>query len=207
MVRSVFVLAVLALANVDAFGETKEIADGVFMPVVNLGHPDDKTTEDKSAMLWLRLGGTGIDTAFDYHNQQDVGKAVRASGVNRTKVFITTKISDVCTEKKALAAVQENLKQLQMSYVDLLLIHFPCSTEIQTKAAWKGVQSALKQGLVRSIGVSNFKKADIKGVLDAGGTPPAINQCQMSIGSHDDETIAFTQSMNITYEVMLDERI
>merc|ERR1711957_1080383 len=63
-----------------------------------------------------------------------------------------------------------------------------------------GLQNALKLNLTRSIGVSNFGVSDLKEVLAAGGVQPAINQCQMSIGSHDDETIAFCEAQGITYE-------
>jgi len=103
------------------------------------GHPDDKGSETASAELWLRLGGRGIDTAFDYHNQAEVGAAVKAcvaGGItNRSSIFITTKISPGdCTAAASLAAVKEDLKQIGVPQVDLVLHHFPCKTPAGSKA-------------------------------------------------------------------------
>lgn len=173
------------------------------MPLVSLGHPDDSTKEDQSASLWLGLGARGIDTAFLYQNQDLVGKAVRASGIPREEIFVTTKAPCKATAEESLAAVRQNLKELQMDYVDLMLIHFSCSSRGISGgnvAAWQGLQTALELNLTRSVGVSNFDVNEMKEVLAAGGVPPAVNQCQMSIGSHDDATIAFCQDHGITYE-------
>ena len=146
-----------------------EIAPGVLMPAVSLGHPDDKGSETASAELWLKLGesqrmapfalsvsvphiqlrgrgdagGRGIDTAFDYHNQAQVGAAVKSaidSGItNRSSIFLTTKISPSdCTEQAALAAVKVDLEQIGVKQVDLVLHHFPCNTEAGSQAVWKG---------------------------------------------------------------------
>jgi len=173
------------------------------MPLVSLGHPDDGTQEDDSAKLWLSLGARGIDTAFSYHNQDLVGKAVRASGIPREEIFVTTKVPCKATAEESLDAIREDLKELQMDSVDLMLIHFPCShykISGGNAAAWQGLQKALELNLTRSIGVSNFAVDDVKEVLAVGGVQPAVNQCQMSIGSHDDVTIEFCQENGITYE-------
>jgi diketogulonate reductase-like aldo/keto reductase len=92
--------------------------------VVNLGHPDDGGNETTSALKWLQLGGDGIDTAYVYHNQKEVGEAFRRSGRARDSVFITTKIpcppnpnsSQPVTPEMAVAAVEEDLRELGMDY-------------------------------------------------------------------------------------------
>eukprot|EP00242_Pyramimonas_sp_CCMP2087_P000923 CAMPEP_0198228966 /NCGR_PEP_ID=MMETSP1445-20131203/113876_1 /TAXON_ID=36898 /ORGANISM="Pyramimonas sp., Strain CCMP2087" /LENGTH=296 /DNA_ID=CAMNT_0043909403 /DNA_START=722 /DNA_END=1612 /DNA_ORIENTATION=- len=178
------------------------------MPQVSLGHPDDGGNETTSALNWFEVGGTGIDTAFNYYNQDQVGEAFRQSGVTREKVFITTKITcppdpipGPVTPQKALAAVKRNLGELGMDYVDLMLLHFPCTTGLEdTLAAWRGLQDAQAQGLVRAVGVSNFMREHLDAVMALGGTPPAVNQCNMSIGSHDDDLIAYTKSLGITFQ-------
>ena len=186
---------------VEAQSETKEISKGVYMPFVNAGHPDDGTQEAAQAKLWFQNGGTGIDTAYDYHNQNQVGQAIKESGLNRTSFFITTKISpSVCSKQTALSAVQEDLKELGLSYVDLLLHHFPCNIVKETTEVWKGLEEAKAEGLARAIGVSNFKEADIDAVAAMGGTVPAVNQCRMSVGSHDDSMIAYCASIGVTYQ-------
>lgn len=211
-------VALLMLATILPFpqfaqgdDERWEIAPGVHMPVVNLGHPDEGGTETTSALKWLKLGGRGIDTAFSYHNQDQVGEAVRQSGVPRKEIFVTTKIpcpppdntttGYPVTPEMAVKAVEVDLLQLQMDYVDLVLLHWPCKTNMEdTLAAWRGLQEAHKRGLTRAIGVSNFLGEHLDAVMGLGGTPPAVNQCQMSVGAHDDRTIAHTKSLGVKYE-------
>ena len=134
-----------------------------------------------------------------------------AGKAKRSDLFITTKISPgdhpwgkrdkrKCTRSDALAAVKEDLKELNLTQVDLLLHHFPCNTEAGTKAVWQGIQDAHQQGLARAIGVSNYGKSDLDAVLSLGGTAPAVNQCSMSIGNHDDETISYCAEKKITYQ-------
>lgn len=173
------------------------------MTWINAGHPDDgATTEKEAAAAWLKAGGRGIDTAYDYMNQDQVGEAVYESGINRQDIFVTTKISPVlCTEENAYDAVTRDLKLLNMSYVDLVLHHFPCKMggEKGNLAVWSGLERALSENLTRAIGVSNYVASDLKPIVDAGGAI-ALNQCQMSVGSHDDDTISFCKEHNITYE-------
>ena len=99
--------------------------------------------------------------------------------------------------------IKENLRELGVSQVDLALVHRPCQPH-QTKdpvaannALWKGMQMALKMGLTRSIGVSNYVQKDLE-ALDQT-VQPAVNQCDMSIKTHDDATIAYCQSKGIVY--------
>ena len=143
-----------------------------------------------------------------YYNQAKIAAGVKSAiakgTVKREDLFITTKISPKqCTREAALAAVQEDIKELGGLTPDLVLHHFPCERHHASGSnvkLWQGLQDALKQGLTRSIGVSNYLEEHLTPVLAAGGVPPAVNQCQMSIGSHDDATIAFCKAHNITYE-------
>ena len=184
-----------------------EIAPGVKMPALNLGHTDDGSGDTASVELWIGLGGRGIDTAYDYYNQHQVAAGIRhaitTGSVTREDLFVTTKISPkLCSRAAALAAVQKDVAELGLK-PDLVLHHFPCEhrhTPGSNVHVWQGLQDALRQGLTRSIGVSNYGAAELAPVLSAGGVPPALNQCQMSIGSHDDATIAFCKGHNITYQ-------
>ena len=130
-------------------------------------------------------------------------KAMAALEISRDDLFITTKISPrLCSRAAALAAVREDVKELGLT-PDLVLHHFPCERHHAVGSnldVWKGLQQALNSGMTRSIGVSNYVAKDLMPLLSAGGEPPALNQCQMSIGSHDDDTIAFCKSHNITYQ-------
>ena len=196
-------LMLLALLPLAAAATTIEIAKGVYMPRVNAGHPDDghHRNETAAALAWFKAGGRGIDTALSYHNQDQVAAAIKASGLPRESIFITTKIP--CgdgTTQGATKSINEDLSELELSFADLILIHFPCGSHEGTKNVWSALQAAEAAGLARAIGVSNFAKADIDAALSLGGTKPALNQCQMSVGSHDDATIAYCKSNNITYE-------
>ena len=104
------------------------------------------------------------------------------------------------TTQSAMQKIKDDLQQLQTSQIDLLLLHFPCEKQEQNKAVWKALQMAHSVDLARAIGVSNFAKADLDAVASLGGQQPALNQCSMSIGSHDDATIKLCKSRNITYE-------
>ena len=169
---------------------------------------------------WLDAGGNGIDSAFDYGKlvpggkQSEVADILKARQTARDSIFVTTKIpaglglepSDclLATPDSALKQVQENLKELDMSYVDLVLLHAPCKVggDKANAKLWAGLQMALAQNLTRAIGISNYKQKDIEALLAAPTTTvtPAVNQCQMSAKTHDDIDIAYTQSKGITYE-------
>jgi len=124
------------------------IAPGVSMPALSEGRDHDSGAKGVAASLefWLRRGGEGVDTAADYRNQPEVGRAVaaaQAAGASRRSIFVTSKIlgfkpsSAVCTAEGALAAVKADLKALKLSdnRLDLVLQHFPCSTAQQNQGA------------------------------------------------------------------------
>ena len=193
----------------------KEIAPNVFMPYVNLGHPDTPVRNETAALeLWLspKVNGSGIDTALDYLNQNEVGDAIRESGRERTELFITTKIPNVYSREQTLRYIKKDLQQLGLEYVDLVLIHSPCytgfpsggcahATSADIQDAWKGMMDAKSLNLALSIGVSNFLEKDIQPILDLkDAIKPALNQCEMYVGAHDDDTRRFCQSHGITYE-------
>eukprot|EP00040_Diaphanoeca_grandis_P016929 m.87801 g.87801 ORF g.87801 m.87801 type:complete len:312 (-) comp26120_c0_seq1:101-1036(-) len=197
-----------------------EIAPGVMMPAVNVGHPDGsncthgvgpgcQAADLNMTEIWLRVGGRGIDTAFEYDNQAQVGQAVKeaiANGVaNRSSIFVTSKIAPAmetggCTQAGALADVKRDLTLLGLAQLDLVLLHFPCATTEGTKAVWAGLAQAKQLGLARAIGVSHFSKTDLQDIMSLNLGVPAVNQCEMCLGTHDDVTIAFCQANNITYE-------
>lgn len=194
---------------------TKEIAPNVFMPYINLGHPDTPIRNETAALeLWLSpsVNGSGIDTAFDYMNQQEVGNAIRESGRDRTSLFLTTKIPNIFSREKTLEYIKKDLNQLGLDYVDLILIHSPCYTGFPSgncthasvndiQDAWSGMMDAYDAKLTRSIGVSNFLSKDIKPILQMkDAIAPSVNQCEMYITEHDDDTREFCQKNDITYE-------
>ena len=217
------VLATVAAQASSPSGRNVEIAPGVMMPSVNLGTccgSDPKVGLKPwltDARVVMGSSPVGIDTAWDYHDQTDIAAILKAEGIKRESIFVTTKIptgfgnATDCEADPSIVTryMDDNLKQLGLDYVDLALLHHPCSKDSRPKpkdpepkidgALWQGLLAAQKAGKVRSIGISNYNAEQIAGV-SWGSTKPAVNQCHMSVGSHDDATIAYCQQNGIHYE-------
>lgn len=188
-----------------------KLNNGVEMTTVNLG----TCCGSKPSVglgSWLKAGGVGIDTAFDYGDQPDIAKILKAEAIPRKSVFITSKIpagfgnsSDcVADESIAMRYAQENLRELGVDYVDLLLLHAPCgirspgpNDKAANAALWKGMKNVLDMKLARAIGVSNYNSEQLKALPQP---VPAVNQCQMGVKKHDDATISYCQKNGILYE-------
>ncbi|HUB75828.1 MAG TPA: aldo/keto reductase [Solirubrobacteraceae bacterium] len=159
--------------------ELRTLADGNRMPLLGLGvwqTADGRECED--AVRWaLELGYRHIDTAQAYGNEESVGRGLRASGVPREKVFITTKFYPRARSRDPLAEAQRSLERLGVEQVDLYIIHWP---EGGPTWAWPAMEEARRQGLARSIGVSNFSLAELDELLAIASVRPVANQVQLS---------------------------
>lgn len=159
------------------FAPTRTLADGAEIPVLGLGVwqvPDGPDCEQVVRDA-LELGYRHIDTAQAYGNEASVGRALRASGVPREEVFITTKFFP--RNGDPAEAAQESLKQLQLDQIDLYIIHWP---EGGPTWAWPGMEQTAERGHARSIGVSNFSVAELDELARQAHVPPAVNQVQFS---------------------------
>ena len=136
-------------------------------------------------------------TAWDYFDQKAVGKGIKASGIARSELFVLTKVPPILDAAKI---VQKDLEQLDLDYVDLILLHNP-TTKADNAAQWAKLEDALAQNLTRAIGISDFSKAQVEDLLETAKVVPAVLQAEMSVGHHDDDNIAFCAAHNITYEV------
>jgi 2,5-diketo-D-gluconate reductase A len=153
------------------------LADGTRMPLLGLGVwqvPDGSETEN--AVRWaLELGYRHIDTAQAYGNEESVGRALRASGVPRDEVFLTTKFYPGGRDPAAEAS--RSLDRLGVDYLDLYIVHWPQGGPTW---AWPGMEQAQSQGAARAIGVSNFSVQELDEVLAVASSPPVVNQVQFS---------------------------
>lgn len=134
----------------------------------------------QNAVRWaLEAGYRHIDTAKVYNNEEDVGVAIKDSGIPRKEIFVTTKVwNDQQGYDAALKAFDESLKRLKMDYVDLYLIHWPVAGKrIET---WKALVQLQKQGAARAIGVSNFMIRHLDELLTQTDVVPAVNQIETS---------------------------
>jgi len=128
----------------------------------------------------LTTGYRHIDTAAAYRNEGAVGQAVRASGLERGEVFVTTKcFNDDHGYEQAKRALSASLERLEMEHVDLYLIHWPVPAHDKYVETWKAFVEMHAEGLVRSIGVSNFQPAHLERVITETGETPAINQIEL----------------------------
>lgn len=157
---------------------TMTLNDGNKIPAVGFGVftiPNDGPTYD-AVLQALKAGYRHIDTAAAYFNESDVGKAVRDSGIPREEIFITSKLwlQDYGYEaaKKGLAA---SLEKLGMDYIDLYLLHQPYG---DVAGAWKALEEAKEDGVLKSIGVSNMTPKIWKEFLPQASTIPAVNQVE-----------------------------
>ena len=141
--------------------EYQRLANGVLMPLVGLGTWDLRgTSGQKSIEQALELGYRLIDTAQMYQNEDIVGAALRASGIARAEIFLTSKLyrpgADAARAyRKAQEDLERSLENMRVDYLDLMLIHEPYELEIAL-AMYEALLAAYQQGLVKAIGISNF---------------------------------------------------
>ncbi|UNK38372.1 aldo/keto reductase [Shinella sp. H4-D48] len=155
--------------------------DGNSIPQVGLGvwqTPNDTAVTAVKAAL--SEGYRHIDTAAIYENEQGVGEGIRASGVDRSEIFLTTKLWNADQGyDSTLKAFDASLKRLGTDYVDLYLIHWPAPNRDQYVDTWKAFIQIQKEGRARSIGVSNFYPEHLQRLIDETGITPVINQIEL----------------------------
>ena len=128
----------------------------------------------------FQAGYRHVDTAAAYRNEAQVGQAFRASGLGRDEVFLTTKCSnDDHGFNQAQDACKASLDRLDLDFVDLYLIHWPVPSRDKYVETWKAFIALRDEGVVRSIGVSNFQAAHLRRIVDETGVTPAINQVEL----------------------------
>ena len=155
--------------------------DGNAIPQIGLGvwqTPNDvAVTAVKAA---LKAGYRHVDTAAIYGNEEGVGEGMRASGVARQDIFLTTKLwNDAQGYDSALKAFDESLRRLGTDYVDLYLIHWPSAHRGRYLDSWKALVRLRQEGRARSIGVSNFNAEHLEKIVGETGVTPVLNQIEL----------------------------
>jgi 2,5-diketo-D-gluconate reductase A len=176
--------------------------DGNSIPQVGLGvwqTPNDTAVTAVKAAL--DSGYRHVDTAAIYENEQGVGEGIRASGVDRAEIFLTTKLWNGDQGHDAtLKAFETSLKRLGTDYVDLYLIHWPAPKRGQFVDTWKAFIQLQKEGRARSIGVSNFYPEHLQRLIDETGITPVINQIELHPDFPQKETRAYHDKHRIITE-------
>lgn len=174
--------ACVAVNSVEGMNSELTLNNGVTMPALGLGvfqsAPEETTAAVQAA---LAAGYRHIDTAAAYGNEREVGDGIRASGLDRSDVFIETKVwvSDYGYDQ-TLHAWDKAVGKLGVEYLDLLILHQPAPDRFdQTIAAYKALEKLLSEGRVRAIGVSNFMPHHLKELLASTDVVPAVNQIEL----------------------------
>lgn len=180
--------------------QTVKLNNGVEMPILGFGvfQIPDAAECERVVSEALDVGYRLIDTAASYGNEEAVGRAIRASGIPREEIFLTTKmwIQDA-GEEKVKAAFQRSLDRLGLEYADLYLIHQPMG---DVHGAWRGMQSLHRDGRIRAIGVSNFYPDRLVDLIDHNEIVPAVNQVETHVFFQRTEEQQRMQSLGVQIE-------
>lgn len=189
--------------------KTVILENGYEIPSIGYGtwQTPDGDTAECAVKAALSDGYTHIDTAPGYGNEKSIGKAIKESKIDRKKLFITSKLWN--TERgydKTMDAFEKTLSNLQIEYIDLYLIHWPanekqfCNWRELNAETWKAFETLYRQGKIKSIGVSNFKKHHLAALMCNCEIKPMINQIEYHPGFMQEETVAFCRQNGIQIE-------
>jgi diketogulonate reductase-like aldo/keto reductase len=166
------------------------------MPILGLGTWQLKDHTADIVDYALALGYPMIDTSSDYGTQPGIGEGIRQNGMARDKFFITTKVEET---DDAYKRTLSNLQELDLDYIDLMLIHRPPQNGAG-EALWEGLIRAKKEGLVKDIGVSNYSSALIDRLITETDEVPAVNQIEWSPFGHSEEMLAYCKQKKIVIQ-------
>ena len=180
---------------------TVKLNNGVEIPLLGLGvyqSPPGETTQD-AVRHALKCGYRLVDTARVYGNEQDVGLALRESGLPREEVFVTTKLwnSDHGYDS-TIRACEESLRRLGLKYLDLYLVHWPVSGV--RNESWRAMEKLLRDGKCRAIGVSNYTINHLNDLLASSNTIPAVNQVEFHPFLYQQKLLEYCQGHGIQLE-------
>jgi diketogulonate reductase-like aldo/keto reductase len=155
--------------------------DGTTLPAIGFGTYPLTGEEGIAAMVSaLEAGYRLLDSAVNYDNETEVGEALRRSGLAREEVAVTTKIPGRFHARDlALRSLRDSASRLGVDQVDVALIHWPNPSQDLYPQAWQALVEAQRDGLVRTIGVSNFTEQHLQRIIDESGVTPAVNQIEL----------------------------
>ncbi len=160
---------------------TVRLHSGATMPRLGLGTwPMDDAEAERAVAQAVELGYRLVDTAYAYGNETGVGRGLRASGVPREELFVTTKFNAASHGvREAQEAFEAAAGRLGLEYLDLLLIHWPNPAQDRYVEAFEGLIELHEAGRVRALGTSNFKPAHLERVREATGRSPDVNEIEL----------------------------
>ena len=174
--------------------------NGVQMPVLGFGvfQITDANECQRSVVDAIETGYRLIDTAASYMNEEAVGTGLRASGIARDQLFVTSKLwVQEAGYERTLQAIDKSLRRLQLDYLDLYLIHQPFG---DVHGSWRAMEDAYRAGKLRAIGVSNFQPDRLMDIKAFNEIPPAVNQVEVNPFQQQLESVPFMQEIGVQPE-------
>jgi 2,5-diketo-D-gluconate reductase A len=176
-----------------------DLGRGVAMPIVGFGTWQMQGQQAQVAVRHaLQAGYRHLDTATIYRNETEVGRAIAGSGLDRSDIFITTKLPPG-NAGHAWATIEESLRALGTGYVDLWLVHWPPRRKASPQL-WREFLAIRDEGLCRAVGVSNYSVAEIDELIAATGERPAVNQIPWSPAQYDPALLAAHAERKVAVE-------
>lgn len=179
--------------------KTVILNNGVEMPIIGYGVFQIPDTECEQCVVdAIEVGYRLIDTAQAYYNEEAVGRGIARSGVDRSELFITTKVW--VTEhsyEKTFASVVESMRKLQTDYIDLMLIHQPLGDYY---AAYHALEDLYKGGKIRAIGISNFSAERMADLTTFNEIAPAVNQVETHPFFQQEKLHEWMLKLNVQHE-------
>lgn len=192
-----------------SLSDCRILANGVKMPCIGFGtwQTPDGDVARESVRAALAQGYRHIDTAAAYFNETTVGEGIRASGVKREDIFLTTKqwVSERGYEA-TIAAAEQSLKRLGVDYLDLYLIHWPCVAAVSpdwekiNESTWRGFEKLVRDGKIRAIGVSNFNVKHLEALWKVAEIKPMVDQVEFHPGFCQREIVDWCQAHGVQVE-------
>lgn len=185
-----------------------ELMNGIFIPSVGFGtwQTPDGETAIAAVKAALAAGYRHIDTAAIYRNEESVGKAIEESGIDRSEIFVTSKVWNKCRGyDNTMSAFDRSLSKLGLDYLDLYLIHWPASQsrfddwKELNLGTWKAMIDLYKAGRIKAIGVSNFLPHHLDPLMDSE-IIPMVDQIEFHPGYMQSETVEFCKKNGIAVE-------
>ncbi|MCJ2172131.1 aldo/keto reductase [Lactobacillus kefiranofaciens] len=192
--------------------KTITLNNGIKMPQIQLGtwliNNDDVRKTIRQA---IEVGYRAFDTAKDYGNETGVGKGIWNSDVERSDIFLTTKLPTAVKDYEGTKkAIDDALDRFSLEYIDMMLIHSP-QPWIEVNRTndrhfegnlenWRAMEEAVKAGKIRAIGVSNFLEEDVDNIVKNGSIKPAVNQIEVHIDKVPKELMDYCQQLGILIE-------
>lgn len=189
--------------------ELVRLRNGLDIPQIGLGtwQITDRIEMSKIMISAYEIGYRMIDTAAAYSNEIAISKAIAMAGIKRDELFLSDKVWNTSRGTEAVQeACRKSLKKLKTDYLDLYLIHWPASMKLYpdweriNAETWRGMEQLYKDGIVRAIGVCNFKEHHLRALEKSAEIMPMINQIELHPGLNQDELLEYCGQHEIRVE-------